>query len=250
MSQANDSRKKGSLMQNNMQNDQVKKDLQTIPSYTCKKIDRDLVLTGKIDDPLWHNVSAVSLQDAVTGRRGRFDTSVKVLYNDRFLYVSFYCQDDYIWGTKTERNSAIYEEECVEVFVNPANTIHQYYEINLSPKNVVFDACLINPRTAENDQAKFQNFPEWNLPKMETRTFIDGQADVPGKGKSWSCEFAIPLVDLWGAAHIPPHRGDVWRINFYRIDSPAKNQREHYGWSQTGKAAFHMPWRFGFLRFN
>lgn len=220
-----------------------------LPLYVCKKISSDFSLTGKLDHPAWQQAAAVPLVDAVTGQPGRYKTDVRLLYSDHYLYVGFYCEDDYIWGTITERDGPIYDEECIEVFLNPADTRHQYYEINLSPQNVVYDANVLNGRTPENAFGKFVAQPQWHLENLTTAVWIDGQLNEPGNARSWTAEYAIALADLYGAPHIPPLPGDTWRVNFYRIDSPQKDQREHYAWSPTGRAAFHLPWKFGYLKF-
>ncbi len=221
-----------------------------LPLYVCKKINSDFPLTGKLDHPLWQQSVPVPLVDAITGKPGRYKTEVHLLYSDNYLYVGFYCEDDYIWGTVTERDGPIYDEECIEVFLNPADTKHQYYEINLSPNNVVYDANVLNSRTPENAFGKFVAQPQWYLENLKTAVWINGKLNEPGAAKSWTAEYAIPLADLYDAPNIPPKAGDTWRVNFYRIDSPQKDQREHYAWSPTGRAAFHLPWKFGYLRFG
>ncbi len=222
----------------------------SLPEYICKKITRRIELTGKLDDSAWLEANVIKLVDAVSGNNGRFATEVRALYDDEFLYVGFHCEDSYVWGTVTERDGPIWSEECVEVFVNPANVAHQYYEINVSPKNTIFDSVILNRRTAGKPNESFIGLPEWNPEGLLTATHISGKADQPGQTTGWRAELAIPLTELIGAVNIPPQPGDVWRINFYRIDSPEKGVREHYAWSRTGREAFHLPWKFGYLRFE
>ncbi len=238
------SEQKGQLQMNHAE------PISSTPEYACMKTARKIELTGKLDDPMWLDARAIKLHDAVSGNPGRFTTKVRILYDDDFLYVGFHCEDTYVWGTVTERDGPIWNEECVEVFVNPANVAHQYYEINLSPKNIVYDSVILNRRTVEKPDESFIGLPEWNAAGLRTATHIDGEADAPGKAKGWSAELAIPIAELIGAPNVPPRPGDVWRINFYRIDSPKKGAREHYAWSQTGREAFHLPWRFGTIRFE
>lgn len=221
-----------------------------LPQFICQKIARNLELSGKMDDPLWEKAVKLPLVDAISGERGRFTTQVRALYNEKYLYVGFECEDDYVWGTHSAHDAPIWENECVEVFLNPAGCAHQHYEINLSPKNVVFDACIINARTPEKPYEKFSGFSALNLNELQTRTYIKGTADLPGKAQNWTAEYAIPVAELFGAPNIPPKAGDTWRVNFYRIDSPKKGQRNHYAWSYTERAAFHLPWRFGYLIFG
>lgn len=220
-----------------------------LPTISCKKIHHPIALSGKIDDPSWPQAQVVPLQDAITGGPGRFTTTVRTLYNEHYFYVAFDCQDDYIWGTVSQRDGAIFDEECVEVFLCPANALHQYYEIDLSPKNVLFDACIINNRVLDHPQEPFLGFAEWNLKGFYSRVHVDGTLDQEGQARRWCCELAIPLAELFGAKYRPPQPGDVWRANFYRIDSPRKSHLELYAWSKTGAADFHRPWRFGRLKF-
>ncbi len=220
------------------------------PTYISHRISGDLSLSGRLDDPRWQEAPAIQLVDAITGKSGRFATEVRLLYNDRYLYIGFRCEDDYVWGTVTERDGPVYDEECVEVFLNPAGVAYQYYEINLSPKNVVYDACVLNRRTREDPFNKFIALRDFDLADLHTAVHIRGQSDAPGRATGWTAEYAIPFDELFGAPNVPPRPGDTWRVNFYRIDSPEKGQREHYAWSPTGRPAFHLPWRFGTLRFG
>ena len=121
-----------------------------LPVYTCFKIDREIVLDGRLTDALWKKAPAVTLVKADSGAQADVRTEVRLLYSSTTLYIAFVCEDDYVWGTKTEPDADIYNEECVEVFLNPAGSPHQYYEINVSPRNVVFDACILNPRTPDS----------------------------------------------------------------------------------------------------
>ena len=180
-----------------------------LPEYNCRKISNGINLTGKMDDPIWFNAKPIKLLDAVSGNPGRFSTQVRVLYDDAFLYVGFQCEDTYVWGTVTERDGPIWNEECVEVFVNPANVAHQYYEINVSPKNTIFDSVILNRRTIEKPDETFIGLPEWNPVGLLTATHIEGEVDRPGKAKGWTAELAIPLAELIGAPNVPPRRRGI-----------------------------------------
>jgi len=226
------------------------KKAQILPIYVCPKIKNDFELNSGQAKKIWEKAQSMKLVDVITGKDGRFSTDVQVLYSDKYLYVKFNCEDDYIWGTIEERNGQIYNEECVEVFLNPANCLHQYYELNLSPKNVVYDACVINARTPEKPNEAIKPLFQMNIDKMKTFVSVEGELDVKGKGKRWQAAYAIPFDELFGAENVPPQPGDSWRANFYRIDSPQTGQQEFYAWTKTGRPAFHLPWRFGYLRFE
>ena len=221
-----------------------------LPVYVCRRVDRDLALDGRLSDPLWSKAAVVRLVRADTGAPAERRTEVRLLYSATTLYIGFDCQDDFVWGTRTSPDSDIYAEECVEAFLNPAGSPHQYFEINVSPKGVVFDACILNPKTEAAPDRSITGLKDWHPAGLATRVFVDGETDRPGGARSWSVEYAIPLAALVGAPSVPPAPGDAWRMNLYRIDAPAPGRSRYDAWSPTLKIDFHRPWRFGILRFE
>ena len=220
-----------------------------IPAYHCRPIDRDPILTGKVDDPLWKLAEVIHLNNPIDGQPGRYRTTARMLYSTRCLYIAFECEDDYAWGTLTNRDAAIFGEECVEAFICPSGKIRQYYEINVSPRNTVFDAFILNGRPTTGEWTNFRAWKEYSCDELVTRVWING--DLGKKGaKGWSAEYAIPFAAIIGSDNLAPQPGEEWRINLYRIDSPEPKHLEYYAWSPTGANDFHRPWRFGVLKFN
>ena len=221
-----------------------------LPVYACRMIDRELALDGRLSDPLWTQAEVARLVRTESGAPAERRTEVRLLCSAATLYIGFVCEDDYVWGTRSSSDSDIYAEECVEAFLSPAGSLREYYEIDVSPKNVVFDARILNPRTPAEPGLKFTGEKGYHPAGMATKVFVDGAVDKPGGAKSWSAEYAIPLAALSGAPHVPPLKGDTWRMNLYRIDAPAAGPSRYDAWSPTGKIDFHRPWRFGILKFE
>jgi hypothetical protein len=61
-----------------------------------RRIDRDLVLSGKMDDPLWQQAAAFPLADADTGVSPHLATAVRLLYSQKYPYFAFVCMADTI----------------------------------------------------------------------------------------------------------------------------------------------------------
>lgn len=223
-----------------------------LPEYCCRRISSAPVMDGRLSDPAWQTADVAALLRADTGQPGRYRTTVRLLYDEACLFVGFQCEDTYVWGTYRERDAEIYTEECVEVFISPAGGMHQYYEINVSPLNTVFDACILNRRTQDGPAASrpvFLGLSQYDTPGLRTATAVDGELNRPGGARAWSAEYAIPFHALIGAPRVPPVPGDRWRANFFRIDAPAESSPEYYAWSPTGIIDFHIPQRFGTLVF-
>lgn len=224
--------------------------LPDLPEARCIPVVRALEESGFPDPRDWEDAPKLYLHDAVTGNPGTFQTTVQTLYDERFFYVRFLCEDDSIFGTFTERDSPIWNEECVEIFINPTGSQHQYYEINVSPANVIYDSVILNNRTPERPGSNFIGLPEWSPARLKTEVNVTGEWNTPGAGEYWEALFAIPHRALLGAPNQPPSPGDRWRINFYRIDRASPDSKgESYAWSTTGSTAFHLPWRFGTIVF-
>jgi hypothetical protein len=216
--------------------------------YKCNQVDSNIRITGKIDDPNWEEASIINLSNAVTGKPGSYTTKARMLYNANYLYIAIECEDEFIWGKYGGRDSNIFEEECVEVFICPSGKIRQYYEIDVSPHNVVFDAFILNGKPLSGGWSGFRSWKDFTCDGMETKVYINGELGKQG-AKGWSVEYAIPFSSITGSDNLLPVPGEEWRINLYRIDSPEKGKQEFYAWSPTGAVDFHRGWKFGVLKF-
>jgi hypothetical protein len=224
--------------------------LEKLPVYECNRINSEINLTGKVTDPLWKQANTAKLADPISGQPGKFNTTVKLLYNSKYLYIAFECVDDSIWGTITGRDSAIFTEECVEIFICPSGKTRQYYELNVSPRNAIFDAYIINGRSESGEKGiGMRTWKDFTCEGMETKVNINIDP-IKKIAKSWTVEYAIPFTSIIGSDNLVPLPGEEWRINFYRIDSPVKGKLEFYSWSPTGANDFHRFWKFGYLKFS
>jgi len=219
-----------------------------LPEYQCHFVNADITITGKIDNPLWQKVEVIQLGNPIDGKPGRFATKVRLLYSDKYLYIAFECEDDSVWGTLTGHDEAIFNEECVEAFICPSGKMRQYYEINVSPLNTVFDALILNGRPTNGEWANFRTWKDFTCEGLQTKVHVNGELGKAG-AKGWTAEYAIPFSAIIGSDNLVPVNNETWRINFYRIDTPRPKQSEFYAWSQTGANDFHRPWAFGYLKF-
>jgi hypothetical protein len=165
-------------------------------------------------------------------------TRARVCCDAHAIYVRFDCDDCDIWGTYTQRNEPIYDEEVVEVFLGPGEADPvRYFEFEVSPNGVLFDARIYNP-TSQRSELEWDE--SWDCPG------IRWQAERDDAANHWSAVIAIP----W--APVAPPYGDlppVWRANFYRIERPHGAVPEFSCWcpTMTEPADFHKPAHFGVL---
>jgi hypothetical protein len=167
-------------------------------------------------------------------------TATRICHDGEAFYLRFDCEDDDSWGSFHRRDDPIYDEEVVEFFIAAGDaTPTDYYEFEISPNGVLFDARVHNPHS---DRADISVDKNWDADGIRWR------AERTGRG-SWSALMALP----WAAIAPPNQRPTLWRANFYRIERPrlGKSQQpvEFSCWSPTltDPADFHKPARFGLL---
>jgi hypothetical protein len=158
---------------------------------------------------------------------------VKLGWTQDELRVLFHCADTHPWATMTERDAPLYEEEVVEVFLDPVGDLESYFEIEVNPLNAVLDLVL-----RRNRSGYAKDFA-WRCEDLRTAAQISDS--------TWTAEFAIPFRSLVAE---PPQPGSQWRANFFRIDRPRETPRELSAWSPTRLGTFHVPERFGVIEFR
>ncbi|MDQ7027581.1 MAG: carbohydrate-binding family 9-like protein [Anaerolineae bacterium] len=165
-------------------------------------------------------------------------TVTRVCCDQQALYLRFDCQDTDIWGTFTERDEPIYDEEAVELFLGhgEANPV-RYYEFEVSPNGVLFDAQIVNPSSNRED---IELITAWDCPD------IQWYAKRDDANNHWTATLIIPWVAVAPSDALPK----VWRANFYRIERPRDAPAEFSCWSPTMTVPidFHKPAYFGILR--
>jgi hypothetical protein len=145
----------------------------------------------------------------------------------------FLCQDPDPWATKTKRDDSLWEEEVVEIFIDPFGDSISYFEININPLNTVADLFIRRIRTGLRKNLA------WNCQGLATAcgTLAYG----------WVAAFQIPFQAL-GDCH--PTRSPVWRANFARIERPKEGKQELTAWSPSFLESLPLPEQFGTLRFD
>lgn len=217
-----------------------------LPRGECRRASGPIVIDGSLDDPGWSGIPPLSpLVHSGTGEHPAQATEVKVCWNHECLFLSYACKDTDIWANYEHRDDPLYDEEVVEFFLCPSGDLRHYYEFEISPANVLFDAKVFCP---EGHRGTLLVDREWNAVGIRTGVRVSGTLnDRKSPDIGWIVEAAVPFTDLGLPG--PPTPGTVWRVNFYRIERG--EQTEYTAWSPTEKepADFHVPARFGELVF-
>jgi hypothetical protein len=209
-----------------------------------------MVIDGAIANKEWGRAQAAAgFTDLFHPERPpKYPTTAKLLWDDRYLYVAFEAVDDDIWAAMTNRDDYIFCEEVVEIYLDPEGRGRHYWEIEVSPKNVVLD--LMTPRGGW--QVFVDKNQRYDVKDIVTAARIYGTLDDrKDKDVKWTVEMAIPWSDFAGRkVSVPPKPGDSWRVQFFRIERPADDPDPHcWSWSKS-PGVFHEPRNFGVAVFK
>ena len=189
-------------------------------------------LTADPASEFWRSLTPVVLRENGTGSKPLQATEVRVAWDALEMRALFHAHDTHPWATITERDGPLWEEEVVEVFLDPVGDGECYFEIEVNPLNAVLDLVLRRNRSGY---------------KKDFAWTCEGFCSATAHTESgWAAEFSIPFRSV---AADPPIAGAMWRANFLRIDRPTGAARELSAWSPTHRETFHAPERFGTLIF-
>ncbi|WP_433931846.1 carbohydrate-binding family 9-like protein [Sorangium cellulosum] len=212
-----------------------------------------LAIDGRLDEPAWQ--AAARTGPFVNVGTGREDRSLptqgeaRLLWDDGFLYVGFDVSDQTITGgfPADARDPHLWERDTVEVMIDPDGDgdNKDYYEIQISPQNLVFDSQFDDynaPRGGVNGPFGHEEWSAGLTSAVELRGTIDDGAD---QDRGYVVEAKIPWRSFAKARSTPPSPGDAWRMNFY-----AMQNNGGAAWSPIlGEGNFHRARRFGRVRF-
>jgi len=223
--------------------------LSDLPTCICKRATGSIRIDGRLNEAAWKAAELLSPFVISDGSApAARPTRVRACWSDTHLYIAFEATDTDIWGTLTEHDAPIYNEEVVEAFLDPDGDLVRYFELEISPRNITFDGLAYNPTGLRGD---LKVDAGWECAGWQTAVMVDGTLDDrTDTDRLWTVEMAIPFASLAPECQSAPKPGDIWRANFYRIDlTPVP---EFSCWSPTlvSPPNFHVPARFGKLVFS
>lgn len=260
---------------------------EALASCTAHRVIAPIQLDGKLTEPSWTAAKRSRFfVDLVSGKQTMHETSVKLLWDDEYLYVGYEIQEPNVRARFVERDAPIWQENDVELFIA---FDHSYYEFEINALGTIYEGLFIWRNSyheldfkrypeidIENPQVKHQAFNgvgytkhprgkriaflAWDFPRLKTAVHVDGTLnDASDADRGWTVELAIPWTGMKVPAHgdpraIPPRDGDLWRMDFsrfnqYRAPSPA---RDSGGWALNHHGVWdsHIPEVFAKVRFS
>jgi hypothetical protein len=256
--------------------------------YTCYRTENNIKIDGCLDEQSWRKAPrSPRFVDLVTGEPGFWDTRMAALWNDQSLYIVFWIEEPYVQAKFTERNSPIYLENDVEVFIAGK---HCYYEFEINALGTVYEVFFIwqdaykkgstfdryefdflnqrvdvlggfqdNLRFGKHPRGKRWAFLDWNFPGLKSAVHVDGTInDNSDTDQGWTVELAFPWKGMGLLAQdrsLPPEDGDIWRLDFSRFEAvglDGEPVQPSLGWAFNRHGVYdsHIPECFTFVHFS
>src|SRR6185437_12239411 len=107
--------------------------------YICRRVASKPALNGKLDHPSWHAAQkSPRFVDMASGEPGFYDTRAAALWDDEFLYVAFWAEEPFVKASLTERDSLIFLDNDLELFIDGGDCYYEFGSTLLGPYTKCF----------------------------------------------------------------------------------------------------------------
>lgn len=230
--------------------------------YRAPRIDLPNVVDGRLGKPFWQKAQwSEAFVDIEGDLRPApvLRTQVKMAWNECGLWILADLEEPHLWATLTEHDSVIFQDNDFEVFIDPDGDALMYGELEINALNTTWDLLLPKPYRDGGPP-----IDSWEIKGLETAVDLRGTLNDPrDTDDGWSVEILMPWRSVREISRVPvpPRPGDVWRINFSRVQwdlevvdgryQKIPDRPEHnWVWSPQGVIDMHQPERWGFLEFG
>jgi hypothetical protein len=214
-----------------------------IPTLSGRRLAGPVTIDGRLDEADWREAAPTNaFVNTMNGGAAQPNASAKVLWDDEALYVGFDVADDFLRNTLSGRDAHLWEQDCVEIMVDPDGDGRDYFELQVSPTGEVFDTHYDTRR-----QPQPFGHVDWNA-QIEARVAARGTPNDDADDQGYSVEIRLPWASLQhgsSPAMGTPPAGSTWRVNFYVMDTRREGGQRAAGWSAPLEGDFHVPARFG-----
>lgn len=235
-------------------------------TYNVFKTSEKIIIDGKDNEDSWKkSIFSEDFIDIEGVIKPKQKTNMKMMWDEKFLYIFAKLEENHIWGDITERDKIIYYNNDFEVFINPNNHVFSYGEIEINALGTEWDLFLNKPY-----RLKGKADSKWNIKELKSAVFINGTINNPNDiDNYWTVEMAIPIKEISQLKdpfdYHYPKSNDIWRINFSRVNWDYELNKGKYSrkkkngkylpeynwvWSSQGLINMHVPENWGFLVFS
>lgn len=206
-------------------------------------------LDGRVEGSPWERADPLSIDrfpwDTTEHRE---DTTVRLLYDDRAVYLQFQATADRCSAAVTDLNGPVYEDSCVEFFASPPSVPPDSY-FNFEANCV--GTFLLGYGTPTDRRRVDAPLAE----AIRVETSVPGPTatgPLPDGADGWWLAAALPFDALgtFAGVAVDPGPGTEWRANLYRCGGEVDPQFAAWAPIDAPEPDFHRPAAFGTLVFE
>ena len=216
-----------------------------IPSYDAVRAEEAPSIDGQLDDAVWSAAPWTEVfVNTMSGDPAEPRSRAKIAWDDDAIYVAFDVADPFLIASYAGQDPHLWEQDCVELMFDPDGDGQNYFELQLSPTDQVFDTRYDARRVPQ----PFGHV-DWNS-GMRGAAQTRGEPNDEEDDEGYAAEVAIPwsAFDAGATPAGRPSAGDEWRLALYVLDA-RREGGTGVGWSAPLVGDFHVPDRFGRLLF-
>lgn len=190
------------------------------PPYVCQRATEPITIDGKADEPAWQKARPLCALRDIEGPAVQDGTSIRMLWDDHYLYIHAHMPEQNLWATQKEHDSIIFHDPDFEVFIDPLCENNHYIELEINQLGTVWE--LLIARTYRHANPVILH--DWDMPGLKRAVHLSGTLNNPHDTDSgWSVELAIPWRSITSHGALPrtdepPQPGTAMRFNFSRVN--------------------------------
>lgn len=197
--------------------------------YRCLPAGLPPQIDGILDDHAWQDVPWTAPFVASVGpasREPRLRSRAKLMWDDDGFYVGIDLREPQVWATHGTDHRIDASDNSIALYIDPDGDNHRSIGLR-------FDAAgrrRLELLPLPHGQSPSATTP-CELPNLRAAVHVAGSLNqAADRDSGWSVEIAIPwaaLAPLAGRRN-PPRAGDIWRVNFARVQWRTRGVGEHY----------------------
>ena len=211
--------------------------------YVVERATKKPELAGGWEHPSWAAANVLRVEwFHPKSSDHRPATQAKLLHDGRQLYVMFHVRDRYVRAIRTEYQSMVCRDSCVEFFVQPKGDCGYFnFEVNCGGTVLVY--YVEDPARVGNGLAKHTVLPREFREAMQVRSSMPAPVEPEIEGPvQWWLAYSIPLRSFEPyVGSLGEASGQRWRGNFYKCGD--ETSHPHWAsWQPLGEELnFHQP---------
>lgn len=204
------------------------------PDYAVVHTKTPPRIDGELDDGIWEETTFnddllyFSQKMYLKKEKAYPGTSFAVAADERSLYVAVRCDEpnlSRIRKSTHKRDSATFQDDSIELFIDPDRSGDHYFQIALSVTGGLFDTVCINCGARKRN--------DFNIKGSQSATRINE--------RDWTAELAIPFLGLG----VKADNQGLWHLNVCRNTRTVETHLGAVSWGTKGKETkwlgFHDP---------